>query len=60
MSEQTDDPSQLLPEYLEPGTDLWTDDFIDESDISEDGKLMSVLVQWILKCSCLPDVLETT
>lgn len=60
VSEETENISQLLPEYLEPGIDLWAEESFKESDISEDSKIMPVLVQWILKCSCLPDTPETT
>lgn len=55
VSEETANPAELLPEYLEPGADLWTEEFLQESDFSEDMQVMAVLVQWILKCSCLSE-----
>ncbi|KAJ8924988.1 hypothetical protein NQ315_001153 [Exocentrus adspersus] len=52
----TEHASELLPEYLEPGADLWADDLVvgPEED-SVESKLMTVLVQWVLKCRCAAD-----
>nr|XP_023025807.1 uncharacterized protein LOC111513821 [Leptinotarsa decemlineata] len=54
-SEPNENVSDLLPEYLEPGADLWADNFLPDQDVSEDSRLMTVLVQWVLKCQCTPE-----
>ncbi|KAL1518150.1 hypothetical protein ABEB36_001819 [Hypothenemus hampei] len=51
LSETTAD---LLPEYLEPGADFWIDEFPPKFD-SDDSRLVTVLVQWVLKCRCRTD-----
>lgn len=43
--------SELLLEYIEPGADFWADEFPPKYD-SDDSRLLTVLVQWILKCRC--------
>lgn len=51
---QTEDISSMLPEYLEPEQDLWTDDPPIEN--MQSLTKMTALVQWVLKCSCEKDV----
>ncbi|KAF7284953.1 hypothetical protein GWI33_013745 [Rhynchophorus ferrugineus] len=53
----SENTSDLLPEYLEPGADLWADEFPPKYD-SDDSRLITVLVQWVLKCRCAPDTTE--
>ncbi|XP_017770309.1 PREDICTED: protein CYR61-like, partial [Nicrophorus vespilloides] len=45
--DDTESVDDLLPEFLEPGRDLWT-----EEHPPEDGIVVSTSVQWVLKCSC--------
>ncbi|CAG9771022.1 unnamed protein product [Ceutorhynchus assimilis] len=55
----SENPSDLLPEYLEPGSDFWADEFPPKYD-SDDSRLITVLVQWVLKCRCTSEVQVTT
>ncbi|XP_050295333.1 CCN family member 2 isoform X2 [Anthonomus grandis grandis] len=50
-------PTDLLPEYFEPGADFWADEFPPKYD-SDDSRLLTVLVQWVLKCRCAPEPTE--
>ncbi|XP_060535705.1 CCN family member 4 isoform X2 [Cylas formicarius] len=52
-------PSDLLLEYLEPGADLWADQFPPKYD-SDDARLITLSVQWVLKCRCGPRPSKTT
>lgn len=45
-----EDTSELLPEYLEPGEDLWIDELAPKWDT--ESRILSVSVQWVLKCRC--------
>lgn len=49
---ESDDAAMLLPEYLEPGEDLWQD----EKPLAQWGQvavtLRTLSVQWLLKCTC--------
>ncbi|KAF2879246.1 hypothetical protein ILUMI_26923, partial [Ignelater luminosus] len=46
----TENSSELLPEYLEPGEDLWSDEIPSKKDSRT--KILTVSVQWVLKCRC--------
>ncbi|KAF5290656.1 hypothetical protein FQR65_LT01946 [Abscondita terminalis] len=46
----TENSSELLPEYLEPGEDLWIKEMSSKRDFRT--KILTVSVQWILKCRC--------
>ncbi|CAH1987414.1 unnamed protein product [Acanthoscelides obtectus] len=62
-TDPSENPGDLLPEILEPGADLWADTFLEgqKDDLPPDAMTMTVLVQWILKCRCLPtDASEPT
>ncbi|KAG5889960.1 hypothetical protein JTB14_018855 [Gonioctena quinquepunctata] len=54
-SEPGENVSDLLPEYLEPGADLWADNILSDQDIPEGSRVITVLVQWVLKCQCTPE-----
>lgn len=43
--------SELLPEYLEPGEDMWIDTSTPALPIDRET-IMVVSVQWVLKCRC--------
>ncbi|XP_030762893.1 CCN family member 1 isoform X2 [Sitophilus oryzae] len=55
----SENPTDLLPEYLEPASDFWADEFPPKYD-SDDSRLITVLVQWVLKCRCTPETPEVT
>ncbi|XP_031358354.1 WNT1-inducible-signaling pathway protein 1-like [Photinus pyralis] len=46
----TENLPELLPEFLEPGEDMWTDESSSRKD--PHMKILTVSVQWILKCRC--------
>ncbi|RZC33970.1 CYR61, partial [Asbolus verrucosus] len=50
--------SELLPEYLEPGEDLWADTFPWKTD--KVSRLITISVQWVLKCRCELETNEPT
>ncbi|XP_015833038.1 CCN family member 1 isoform X2 [Tribolium castaneum] len=51
--------SDLLPEYLEPGEDFWEDASPWKGD-NKISRLITVSVQWVLKCRCEPEDHEPT
>ncbi|CAH1367662.1 unnamed protein product [Tenebrio molitor] len=57
-SQPYENASELLPEYVEPGEDLWADAFPWKTD--KVSRLITVSVQWVLKCSCEPETNEPT
>ncbi|XP_049818338.1 CCN family member 4 [Aethina tumida] len=57
-SQSSENASDLLPEYMEPEEDLWADESPPKPDAL--SKVLTVLVQWVLKCRCEPQTPDAT
>ncbi|XP_022920286.1 CCN family member 4 [Onthophagus taurus] len=52
-TQKSENVNELLPEYLEPGEDVWLDE-TPQKWWDSDYRLLTVSVQWVLKCRCGP------